>query len=287
MAVLKALMDKWIGRRAPRNPEANASVEGRTPFTIITGGSEGIGKAFAEASLKRGDAVLLVARDNTLLQETQKELEATTNGRCHTLALDITQTDAGGQIDSAVAAADGYVDLLINNAGIGASGDFVRQCPDQLKKMINLNMAASTILMRHVLPGMCDRGRGGIINVASLGAAVPGPYQAAYYASKSYLVSLTEAVTHEIRGQGVRLLAVLPGPVETAFHARMGANEALYRTLLPSLTPAFVARSALAAFDRGQTIAVPGTPGALISYALRLLPHPIAVPIVGWLLRQR
>ena len=125
------------------------------------------------------------------------------------------------------------------------------------------------------------------MNIASLGAAVPGPHQAAYYASKSYLVSLTEAVAEEIKGRGVRVTAVLPGPVETAFHDKMGAQSAAYRQWLPAISAETVARSALAGFARGQTIVVPGSPGPVVSYLVRVMPHAVSVPVTGWLLRHR
>lgn len=279
-------MDRWIGRRANPKPSALAAIKGRQPFTVITGGSDGIGSALAELCLRRGENILIVARSKDRLEKVANALSHKTNNQCLTLGLDITDHTAAVQIEKSVAAANGYIDVLINNAGIGLSGDFTNQSPDDLKHLIDLNITAATTLMRFFLPGMCDRGRGGIINIASLGAAVPGPYQATYYASKSYLTNLTEAVAHEVRGRGVRLLAVLPGPVATTFHSKMAADDARYRAVLPALTPAVVATSTLAAFDRGQTVTVPRTPGPLLSYALRVLPHPVAVPIVGLLLRR-
>ena len=115
-----------------------------------------------------------------------------------------------------------------------------------------------TRLTRTALPDMIARQRGGILNVASLGAYVPGPNQAAYYASKSYVVSLTEAIASEASGQGVRVSALAPGPVDTRFHHDMGADRSLYRLVLPSMTPDRVARSAYRGFMFGQRVIVPG-----------------------------
>ena len=89
--------------------------------------------------------------------------------------------------------------------------------------------------MRHFLPGMRVRGRGGVLNLASLGSYVPGPYQSVYYASKAYVLSLTEAVASETTGQGVRISALAPGPVNTGFHRRMGAERAFYRYLVTGI----------------------------------------------------
>ena len=111
--------------------------------------------------------------------------------------------------------------------------------------LLDLNVAALTRLMHHVLPGMLARARGGILNVASLGGLVPGPYQAAYYASKAYVVSLTEAVAAENAGRGVRFMALAPGPVNTGFHAAMGAELSFYRQLIFALERGATARCRL------------------------------------------
>ena len=117
-----------------------------------------------------------------------------------------------------------YLDVLVNNAGTGLAGPFLSHSPVELSRLITLNIETVTRLTRAVLPDMLARQRGGILNIASLGADVPGPNQAAYYASKSYVVSLSEAIASEVSGQGVRISALLPGPVETEFHEDMGAR---------------------------------------------------------------
>ena len=141
--------------------------------------------------------------------------------------------------------------------------------------------------MRHFLPGMRARRSGGIINIASLGGYVPGPYQAVYYASKAYVISLSEAVAAEAAGDGVRVLVVSPGPVATQFHARMGAERSLYRRLVPAATPASVARWALLAYALHLRSVAPGVVNTVLVPALRILPHRIVVPVVSWLLRPR
>jgi short-subunit dehydrogenase len=134
---------------------------------------------------------------------------------------------------------------------------------------------------------MMSRGRGGILNIASLGGYAPGPHQAAYYASKAYVLSLTEALAAEASGLGVRICVVAPGPVETGFHADMGAEHALYRQLLPSMTPEQVAASAYRGFRFGRRVVIPGVFNRLLFTSLKVLPHPISVPLVGLLLKNR
>ena len=283
-SLIESLANRRISRNARPDPAALAAASGKTPVTVVTGGSEGIGKAIAAACLADGKTVLLVARDSRRIEATRQSLVPGHAGRCSALALDINSANASAKIGETVEAMGGYVDVLVNSAGIGSSGDFVAEQRSRLEELIELNMKAATLLMHDFLPDMLARARGGVLNIASLGAAVPGPNQAAYYASKAYLTSLTEAVAHEIRGRGVRMTAILPGPVETRFHGKMNADEARYRGVLPTLTPEFVARSALRAFKRGQTISVPGTPGPLAAFLIRVVPHPISVPVTGWLL---
>ena len=133
---------------------------------------------------------------------------------------------------------------------------------------------------------MLARGRGGVLNVASLGGVIPGPYQAAYYASKAYVLSLSEALASETSGSGVRVTVIAPGPIATAFHANMGAEAARYRTLLPELSPEHVAASAYRAFTLGQRVVVPGIMYRLFFIALRMLPHASTVRLTGWLLKN-
>ncbi len=140
---------------------------------------------------------------------------------------DVTATDAIATIEAALAAHGAYADVLVNSAGIGLSGPFHAHAPEDVVRLIDLNVRALTQLTRHFLPGMRVRGRGGILNVASLGGYTPGPNQAAYYASKAYVLSLTEAIAAETAGEGVRVCALAPGPVNTAFHARMGRGDGL------------------------------------------------------------
>ena len=154
-------------------------------------------------------------------------------------------------------------------------------------QLIDLNVRALTALSRHFLAGMRVRGRGGILNLASLGGYAPGPNQAVYYASKAYVLSFSEAVAAEVAGEGVRISALAPGPVNTRFHARMGAEQALYRYLVMPSSPEGVARAGYRGFALGWRVIVPGILNPFLALAMRILPHRIVIPIVGMLLKQR
>jgi short-subunit dehydrogenase len=256
-----------------------------TPITIVTGGSEGIGRAIARRFAARRHDLLLIARNEPKLREAAAELRKDFNVAVHILALDITSTQAPNEIDAAVAKAGGHAHILVNNAGIGLSGAFAEQTREEIERLLDLNIKALTVLTHHVLPGMRQRHTGGVINLASLGGYAPGPWQAAYYASKAYVLSFSEALAAEVAADGVRVCAVAPGPVNTAFHERMGAETAWYRRLVPPLRPETVAWWTDRGFALGLRVIVPGLTNMLMSLALQLVPHRILVPIVGWLLR--
>ena len=248
-------------------------------MVVITGGSEGIGRAFARYYAKRGHDLLLIARQLEPLEILAKELVATYSVRVEILAQDVTAPDAPAAIDAALAAAGAHCDLLINNAGIGLSGAFHDLPWDAVEGLLATNVTASTRLMQHVLVGMRERGRGGIINLSSLGAYAPGPYQSAYYASRSYLLSLSEAVAAEVARDGVRITAVAPGPVRTRFHMKMGSERDLYRWLIPPISSRTVARWAAVAHKLGVRVVVPGLFNNVLALSLRLMPHRISIQV--------
>lgn len=267
-----------------RSPASN---EATRPISVVTGGSEGIGLAIARQLAARGHDLLLIARRREPLTAAATDISVATSAKVSTLALDLSSDSACTLLDAELAALGAHVGLLVNAAGIGQSGDFAEADPGDLERLIELNVAVPSRLMRHVLPGMRARRRGGILNIASLGGYVPGPYQAAYYASKAYLISLSEAVAAEARQDGVRVTVVAPGPVETRFHAKMNAESALYRRVLPSSTPDSVARWSIRGHELGLRVVVPGVLNIIGAVALKLVPHVALVPFMAWLLDPR
>jgi short-subunit dehydrogenase len=254
---------------------------------VITGASEGIGRAIARRYAAKGRDLLLIARRPQPLALLADELRAEHTILVATLAQDVSAPEAPAAIDAALAAAGGYCDLLVNNAGIGISGHFADLSGADVDQLLAVNTVAPTRLMRHVLPGMRARGRGGIINLASLGGYAPGPYQAPYHASRAYILSLSEAVAEEMAPHGVRITAVAPGPVRTAFHAKMRADRDIYRLALPAISPETVARWAVTAHNLGARVVVPGFINNVLALLLRLMPHRLTVPIQGWLFYPR
>ncbi len=229
---------------------------------------------------------MLVARDTDKLAGAASQL-VPIGVTVHTLSADLATPEGCAAVEAKLASLSAYCDILINNAAIGLSGPFAEQPLDDLTRLADLNMRALTDLTRRFLPGMLARQRGGVLNVASLGGFVPGPNQAAYYASKAYVVSLTRALAHECAGQGVRIAALLPGPVATKFHARMAAEHSYYLALLGVMGTEQVARAGFRGFQWGRTLIVPGVLNTLGAIWLRVVPNSFMVPVLGWMLQRR
>lgn len=282
-----SLADVWFKRWWKPDAAKLAAFDGLQPFVVITGGSDGIGRALTERFAKAGHDVMLIARRREPLEAAATTIMKSHGVKAIAVPLDLTAPDALAAIVRALAAHGAYCDILINNAGIGLAGDFLTHTEAEVAHLIALNVSALTALTHHMLAEMQVRGRGGVLNIASLGGFAPGPSQAAYYASKAYVVSLTEALAHELRGQGVRIAVVAPGPVDTDFHSRIGSDSGLYRVLLPQNSPASIARSAYRGFRLRRRVIVPGVVHSALGFCMRLLPNRIVVPIIGWLLQPR
>lgn len=257
------------------------------PVTVITGGSDGLGLALAHEFARAGHALLLVARSREGLDDAARTLGEVHGVGVHVQPADLATAEGCAAVASAAEEGELFVEFLVNNAGIGASGPFADTDSDRLMGLVDLNVRALTDLTRRFLPGMIAANRGGVLNVASLGGFLPGPYEAAYYASKAYVVSLSEALAQETAGTRVRVAALAPGPLRTAFHERMGSENDYYIRFQGMMAVEEVARIGYANFMCGQKVIVPGAFNMLSALALRVMPHPLLLPGIAWLLAHR
>ena len=284
--MIALLLDRW--RRRYWRPQAgHDAFDDQRPMVVVTGGSAGLGTEIARVAAGAGHHVLLVARNASKLDRVRNSLAAEFDVHIDSCALDLALPTAADELEKALQERGAYADILVNNAGIGLSGPFDSHEASAVAELCDLNVRGASLLMHKFLPGMVLRGRGGVLNIASLGGYAPGPHQAAYYASKAYLISLSEAAAAETTGQGVRLSVVAPGPIHTGFHRSMGAEASYYLRLLPTMKPHNVAKSAWRAYMWGQRVIIPGIVNRILALSMRLTPHPIVVPIVGWLLKRR
>jgi short-subunit dehydrogenase len=238
-------------------------------WAVVTGASSGIGLAFARELAQRRHAVLAVARRRERLESLVREA-ARRGEQVESLAADL-KTEEG--LTTLIRRIDelGEIELLVNNAGIATAGDFLSASLDKEIGAIALNVEAVVRLTHKVLPGMVNRGRGGIINLASVVAFQPFPHFAVYAASKAFVLSFTEALAEEVRGTGVRILALCPGAARTEIDV-FAHNEGLLGKL-PSLTAEQVASTAVRAFDGERVVKVVGRLNGLLVFMNRFMPR--------------
>ncbi|MDX2257426.1 MAG: SDR family NAD(P)-dependent oxidoreductase [Hyphomicrobiaceae bacterium] len=275
---------RWLWQTARASPEALAAIAGRRPAVVVAGGSRGIGRAIAERFAAAGHRIVLIGRDQQALADTAEAIGGHGGGGVTCFALDLVAPDAAARVAAHLMVEGLYLDILVLNAGIGLAGAFADADRSDLEALVALNVTATTRLLNAFLPELLARAGGGILVVSSLGAYFPGPYQAAYYASKAYQVALVTGIAHEVASRGVRLAVVAPGPVDTGFHAAMGAECALYRRVWPAMTPRAVAAAAYRGYRLGHRVIVPGAFNGLAASIAGLVPQRLAARIVATLL---
>jgi len=229
----------------------------RWPTAMVTGASSGIGRAIAVRLAADGTDLVVVARRKDRLEALAEELTATHGVSVDVLAADVTDPAQLAAVEERLRSGRPPVDLLVNNAGVGAQGAFADIPIDFQESQIRLNVLAPVRLSHAALEGMVGRGRGGILNVSSIAGLQPMPNVATYAATKAYLSSFSHALHEEVRHRGVAVTALLPGFTRTEFHEASGIN----RTVVPGpawMSADTVARAGLRAVARGRAQCVPG-----------------------------
>jgi uncharacterized protein len=250
------------------------------PVCLITGASAGIGAELARVFASHGHALVLIARREAKLESLAAEIAAAGHTRPTVLAADLALRDEPARLAKKLEAAGLEPAIVVNNAGFGLLGAAADLPHDQELAMIDLNVRALTDLSLRWLDSVA-RHRGGILNVASVAAFMPGPGMAVYHASKAYVLSFTEALHAELKARGVRVCALCPGPVETEFFDRAG--------MPPGYFPKFIARTAervahegYAGFMAGHRVVVPGTLNRITTLLPRLLPRALMLAMIQW-----
>ena len=245
---------------------------------LVTGASNGIGLELARVFANDGWDLAIVARSEDTLAALAAELRA--SGRSVLVVpCDLARDGAAQTVFDACARAGLTIDALANNAGIATHGRFVDIPLDAELEELHLNVVALTHLTKLFVPPMVARGRGYLLNVASTAAFQPGPLMAVYYATKAYVLSLTEALANELRGTGVRVSALCPGPTETGFQARAKLPRTrLYKRR--TMDAARVAQAGYRAMLAGRTVMIPGAWNRLMTFSTRVSPRWLVTDIV-------
>jgi short-subunit dehydrogenase len=199
-------------------------VKFRDKTILITGASSGIGTAFAHRFAREGGHLILSARRRDRLEQIADTLRRDYGILVHVFVADLSLADAPAQLHAEIASANLHVDVLINNAGFGHQGHFLDADRQFLVDMVQVNVTALTALTHLFVPGMLERGFGGVVNVASMAGFTAIPYFSAYAATKAYVISFSSGIWKEYRNRGVHVVALCPGPVDTGFFEVSGYN---------------------------------------------------------------
>lgn len=245
------------------------------PVALITGASAGLGVEFARQLSRRGHRLVLAARRKDRLDALATQL-----GNARAVAIDLSEEDAAEKLVADIERAGETIDILVNNAGFGLHGRFDKADPKRLRQMIDLNCGSLTDLCRAVAPGMIERRRGRILNVASTAAFQPGPGMAVYFATKAYVLSLSEALHEELRRFGISVTALCPGPTRTEFGDVAGfkTKKSLQRFFMEAEP---VVRQGLDALERNKAVEIAGMLNAIGAFSTRLVPRSLVRKIAG------
>jgi short-subunit dehydrogenase len=253
---------------------------------LVTGASSGIGEELARVHAEHGGDLVIVARRRDRLEAMKAELEKTHGITVYVLAQDLTQTDAPRRIFDELQSRGVAVDILINNAGLGYLGLFNEQDWSRNEDMIKINILALAALTRLFLPPMIERRSGRVLNIASMAGFVPGPNHAVYYASKAFVISLSEAIANELEGTGVTVTVLCPGPVDTEFTRRSEMKGV--RLLKHKASARDTAQAGYNAMLKGKTVVVPGPVSKLTIHGLlRLSPRWLTTRISRALMEKK
>ena len=255
-------------------------------WVLITGASSGLGEQFARQLAQRKANLIVTARSGDKLHALAAELRAAHAIATEVIALDLGEPGGAARLCHEVELLGHPVEHLISNAGFGTGGAFLDSDGARQGDMVRLNCEALTVLSHHFLRAMVTRGSGGVVHVASTASYQPAPYMSTYAATKAYVLSFSSGSGEELRGTGVHVMALCPGPVPTGFQQAAGVQIAggQKRAILSAEV---TVRRGIAAYQRNQAVYVPGAVNRLGTYAAKLAPRGMIVRMVGKMMKAK
>ena len=249
-------------------------------MTLVTGASKGIGLALAHEFAKHGHNLVLVARDAEQLKSIAEELKSIYKVNVIFKVVDLSQEGSAQQLYLQLQAEGHQINCLVNNAGIGCLGSYAEMDYKQLHDLLHINMISLSELTRLYLADFVARNQGSVLQVASTAAFQPGPLMAAYYASKAYVVSLSHALAHELKGTKVRISILCPGPTSTHFMTTAKMEHTyLEKGYAGMMSPEVVANIAYKGLQKGKLFIIPGILNKIMVYAACLSPKGITAAL--------
>lgn len=249
-------------------------------YALVTGASRGIGESFARALAARNRHLVLIARSRKQLESLAKELRAAHSILAEPLVYDLASDGAVRRLIEELRGRNLQIDLLINNAGFGARGEYWKLPLDDQMRMIRLNVLALAELTHHLLPPMVERRSGGIINVSSMTGFQPIPYNAVYAATKAFVTSFSMGLAEEVRAYGVTVVTLCPGGTRTSF-VIVGSQHGRVRFPGNGQPPEEVAELAIESLNRAGGLVVPRFINKFFVFVQRLLPRRLVPKLVG------
>lgn len=238
---------------------------------IVTGASGGLGLEFAKLLAADHYDLVLIARSADTLIAIAADLKNRYGVNVETLPLDLSKPGAAAAVFARVPECD----VLINNAGFGTNGHFEETSEERIREEVTLDVVTLTELARAYLPQMCARKAGRILNVASTAGFLPGPFMAVYYACKAYVLSFSQAIAEELRGSGVTVTCLCPGPTATRFADRAHATQTRLFRVQPVGNAAAVALAGYRGMQRGRDLVIPGLWNNLVALSSKIAPRRI------------
>jgi uncharacterized protein len=256
------------------------------PAIVVTGAASGIGRAIARVAAREGSAMVLLDITADALDELAAELRGS-GTESYALCIDLADRTAIARIEARLVEIDVYCDVLVNSAGFGIFGFAMETDPKEHVELVDVNIRAVTDLTLRFLPGMIARGRGGVLNIASITGYTPGPQMSSYFASKAYVRSFTAALATEVAGTGVTVTCLSPGVVRTAFFQRFAIGHTRLYKLAPRSNAPETAEAAWGAFKAKKRLVIPRLVNRAIVAGCLLLPNAVLLRLISILLRLR
>lgn len=245
---------------------------------LITGGASGLGFELALLFAKDSYHLILVDIDAEKLHEAKKKIQQLFSVDVRIMAKDLSKINISAEIISELE--DTQIDALVNNAGFGCYGAFHEVDWERQSQMLNLHVLTTTHLTKLVVEGMVKRGSGNILNLSSLAAFQPGPLMSLYYATKGYILSFSEAIANELKGTGVSVTALCPGPTKTSFQQVVASNSSENKITFNMASAQDVAAYGYKALMKGRAVAIPGVINKILANLPRFIPRNMATRIV-------
>lgn len=258
---------------------------GRKPWVLVTGASRGIGEAFAVRFAKEGWNVALVARGREPLESLARTIEDRYSAQTKSIVCDLSKKEGPKQVYDEINRDGIVLEGLVNNAGCGASGEFLHVDLQRYEAMVNLNVYALLELTHRFLPVIVKSGRGLIFNVSSTASFQPLPGASVYSATKAFVTILTEAIWLETRGTGVRVMNLCPGWTKTDFARTSGGRD--LKTMPMAETTEQVVESAFKAIGRNRPTVISGFHNQVIALTVRWMPRPFLYWLVMWVKKMK